>query len=324
MNLFIVGFCPIFKCPYVYRRLMAQQIRIDSSEYQRILEIDGIRRIIYPIIFRDANIEVRVGAWLGALNGNTQMGCSINVLHFLDTIDDETAARFLADPEVVHPQEGTAIETIVAYFNHKFEERAWNRICVKLTTNILTQQKLTEMFNMFHHILEPDTCMIVRYGRAVAEAIMFRPLRVNGTPFSAGHYVIVAKHQDGTLVTVDPLTSTRYVYDPATGVTDNFWRPWIASYINISILCVYDPDVVGGSPISIRNKGIITKPGAYIVPKNIMKQFENALINSVSCSLSDKIPRLTNQKKTSRGGRRRRQNKTHVKLKIGAGTKLNP
>jgi hypothetical protein len=313
---------------------MAQQIRIDSSEYQRILEIDGIRRIIYPIIFRDANIETRVGAWLGALNRDTQIGCSINVLHFLGVIDDETANTSLLDPEIVHPQEGTAIETIVAFFNHKFEEHGLNRICIKLTTNILTPQKLTELFNMFHHILEPDTCMIVRYGRAVAEAIMFRPLRVNGTPFSAGHYVIVAKHQNDTLITVDPLTSTRYVYNPATGVTDNFWRHWVASYIDISILCVYDPDVVGGSPRSIRNKGIITKSGAYIVPKNIMKQFDKALINSVSCSLSEKsniampiknTQRYKKQSNISRGGRRRRrQNKTHVKLKIGNGTKLNP
>ena len=311
---------------------MEQQIRMDSSEYERILEIDGIRRIVYPMIFRDANIEERMDAWPGALNGNTQIGCGINVLRFLDTIDDETANTSLTNPEIVHPQEGTSIETIIAYFNHIFEERQINRVCVKLTINILTQQKLTEMFNMFHHILEPDTCMIVRYGRAATEAIMFRHRRVNGIPFSAGHYVIVAKRQDGTLITVDPQMSTRYVYDPATGVTDNFWRPWIASYIDISILCVYNPDIIGGSLRSIRNKGIITKSGAYIVPKTIMKQFEKAFIKSDLCSLFEKsniampiknTQRYKKQSKISRGGRRR-QNKTHVKLKIGAGIKRNP
>ena len=300
---------------------MEQGITMVGVEYDRILEIDGVRRTVYPMIFRDANIEARIGAWQGALNGNTGMGCSINVLRFLDTIDDETAARTLADPEIVHPQEGTSVETIVAYFNHIFGERQLNRVCVKLTTNILTREKLTEMFNMFHHILEPDTCMIVRYGRAAAEAIMFRPRRVNGTPFSAGHYVIVAKRQDGTLLTIDPQMSTRYVYDPETGVSVNFWRVWstVNGYNNISILCVYNPDVVGGSPKST------IKSGTYIVPKTIMKQFEKALINSYSCSLSNKTPRLTNQKKTSRrGGRRRRQNKTHVKLKTGTEVKLNP
>jgi hypothetical protein len=299
---------------------------MDSSEYERILEVDGIRRIVNPMIFRDANIEARMLAWQGALNGNTQIGCGINVLHFLDTIDDETANTSLLNPEIVHPQEGTSMETIVAFFNNTTELQQSNRICVKFTIHILIREKLTEMFNMFHHILEPDTCMIVRYGRAATEAIMFRPRRVNGTPFSAGHYVIVAKRQDGTLITVDPQMSTRYVYDPATGVTNNFWQPWIASYINISILCVYNPDVVGGSPRSIRNKGIITKSGAYVVPKTIMKRFEKVFINPYLCPISDKIPRLTNQKKTSRGGktRRRRQNKTCVKLKTQAGTKLNP
>jgi hypothetical protein len=305
---------------------MAQQISIDSSEHERILEIDGIRKIIYPMIFRDANIEVRARAWLGALNGNTRIGCSINVLRFLDTIDNDTAARFLTDPEIVHPQEGTSIETIVAYFNIIFENNGIIRTCVKFTTNILTQQKLTEMFNMFHHILEPNTCMIVRYGRATAEAIAFRPREEDGTPISAGHYVIVANH-NGVLVTLDPHNSTSRYYNPDTGISVNFWRTWstVNGYNNISILCVYDPIVVvGGSPRSICNKRIITKSGAYIVPKNIMKQFEKALINSVSCPISEKIQRLTTQKKTSRGGKRRRQNKTHVKLKTGADAKLNP
>jgi hypothetical protein len=310
-----------------------EQIRIDSSEYQRILEIDGVRRIVYPMIFRDTNIEARIGAWTGALNGNTRMGCSINVLRFLDTIDDETAARVLADPEIVHPQEGTSMETIIAYFNHIFGERQLNRVCVKTTINILTREKLTQTFNHFNDILEPDTCMIVRYGRAAAEAIAFRPRNANGTPISAGHYVIVAKRHDGVLVTVDPQNSSSHHYDPETGVSANFWRVWSTDngYNNISILCVYEPaDVVeGGSPKSS------TKPDAYnvtkynvtkyIVPKTIMKQFDKALINSYSCSLVKKIPRLTNQKKTSRrGGRRRRQNKTHVKLKTGAEAKLNP
>jgi hypothetical protein len=252
------------------------------------------------MIFRNAHIQERVEAWPGALNGTTGMGCSINVLRFLDTIDDETAASFLTNPNFLHPEEGTSIETIVAYFNHIFQNNGIIRMCVKFTTNILTQQKLTEMFNMFNHILEPNMCMIVRYGRAVAEAIAFRPSNANGTPLSAGHYVIVAKSQNGTIVTIDPQNSSSRDYNPDTGVSANFWRAWstVNGYNNISILCVYDPNVVvGGSPRSICNKRIITKSGAYIVPKNIMKQFEKALINSVSCPISEKIPRLTTQKK---------------------------
>ena len=313
---------------------MEQQIRMDSSEYERIFEVDGIRRIVNPMIFRDANIEERMLAWQGALNGNTQMGCSINVLHFLDRIDDETANTSLLNPEIVHPQEGTSMETIVAFFNDTTELQQSNRICVKFTIHILIREKLTEMFNMFYNTLEPNTCMIVRYGRAVPEAIMFRPRRVNGTPFSAGHYVIVAKRQDGTLITVDPQNSTSHHYDPATGVTNNFWRVWstVNGYNNISILCVYNPDIVGGSPRSIRNKGIITKSGAYVVPKTIMKQFEKVFINPYLCNLFEKsniampiknTQRYKKQSKISRGGRRR-QNKTHVKLKIGAGIKQNP
>lgn len=313
---------------------MEQQIQMDSSEYERILEVDGIRRIVNPMIFRDANIEARMLAWPGALNGNTQMGCGINVLHFLDTIDDETANTSLLNPEVVHPQEGTSMETIIAYFNRIFRERGLNHVCVKLTVNILTPEKLSRLFHMFNDILQPDTCMIVRYGRAAPEANMFRPRHANGTPYSAGHYVIVAKRHDGALVTIDPQNSTSHHYDPETGVSDNFWRVWstVNGYNNISILCVYNPDIVGGSPISIRNKGNITKSGAYVVPKTIMKQFEKVFVNSDSCSLFKKsniampiknTQRYKKQPKISRGGRRR-QNKTHVKLKIGNGTKLNP
>lgn len=297
---------------------MEQGFALIDGKDEDIFEIDGVRRIVKPMIFRDVNIEDRAGVWPGALNGNTRMGCSINVLRFLDTIDDETATQVLADPEIVHPQEGTSIETIIAYFNHIFEKHQINRICVKFTINIPIQQKLTETFNYFNDMLEPDMCIIVRYGRAASD---LRPRKANGGLFSAGHYVIVAKRQDGTLTTVDPQNSISRDYDPATGVSNTFWQAWsdINKYIDISILCVYNPDIVGGSPRSAK------KSGAYVVPKNIMKQFEKALINSVSCSLSDKTPRLTTQKKTSRGGkRRRRQNKTHVKLKIGNGTKLNP
>lgn len=297
---------------------MEQGFALIDGKDEDIFEIDGVRRIVKPMIFRDVNIEDRATAWPGALNGNTRMGCSINVLRFLDTIDDETATQVLADPEIVHPQEGTSMETIITHFNNIFRIQQSNRICVKFTINIPIQQKLTETFNYFNDMLEPDMCIIVRYGRAASD---LRPRKANGGLFSAGHYVIVAKRQDGTLITVDPQNSISRDYDPATGVSNTFWQAWsdINKYIDISILCVYNPDIVGGSPRSAK------KSGAYVVPKNIMKQFEKALINSVSCSLSDKTPRLTTQKKTSRGGkRRRRQNKTHVKLKIGIGTKRNP
>ena len=294
---------------------MEKGIAVIDGKDEDIFEIDGVRRIVNPMIFRDVNIEDRAGAWPGALNGNTRMGCSINVLRFLDTIDDETATQVLADPEIVHPQEGTSMETIITYFNNIFRIQQSNRICVKFTINIPIKQKLTETFNHFNDMLEPDMCIIVRYGRAASD---LRPRKANGGLFSAGHYVIVAKRQDGTLITVDPQMRASYVYDPAIGVSNTFWQAWsdINKYIDISILCVYNPDIVGGS----------LKSGAYVVPKSIMKQFEKTLINSVSCSLSDKIPRLTNQKKTARGGktRRRRQNKTHVKLKIGAAIKQNP
>uniref|UniRef100_A0A6C0B5J5 Uncharacterized protein n=1 Tax=viral metagenome TaxID=1070528 RepID=A0A6C0B5J5_9ZZZZ len=299
---------------------------IDGND-EDIFVIDGVRRIIKPMIFRDVNIEERAVAWPGALNGNTRMGCSINVLRFLDTIDDETANTSLLDPEIVHPQEGTSIETIITYFNNIFELQNSNRICIKFTINIPIKQKLTETFNHFNNMLEPHMCIIVRYGRAASD---LRPRKANGGLFSAGHYVIVGKRQDGTLTTVDPQNSISRDYDPATGVSNTFWQAWSDTnkYIDISILCVYNPDIVGGS---LKNA---KKSGAYVVPKNIMKQFEKALINSVSCSLSEKsniampiknTQRYKKQSNISRGGRRRRrQNKTHVKLKIGAGTKLNP
>lgn len=317
---------------------MAQeQFGIDSLEYVHSLEIDGVRRIVKPMIFRNANIEARVAAWPAALNGTTGMGCSINVLRFLDIIDRQTAAGVLNDPNIVHPQEGTSMETIIAHFNSIFGNNGINRVCVKLTTNILTQQKLTDMFNMFHRILEPNMCMIVRYGRAVAEANMFRPRQADGTQLSAGHYVIVAKSQNRTLVTIDPQNRSSHDYNWVNGVSDNFWRVWSTDngYNNISILCVYEPDVEGGSPRSTHNKEIITKSGAYVVPKNIMKQFEKAFIKSNLCSTpslfeknnvampSKNTQRYKNQSKISRGGRRHR-NKTHVKLKIGIGTKRNP
>ncbi len=289
----------------------------NGVEYFTTLEINGVQRTVYPMIFQDANVEDRFDAWAGALNGNTKMGCSINVLRFLDTIDDETANASLLNPEIVHPQEGTSIETIIAYFNNRFREQEINRVCVKyFIGNILTPKKLTNAFNMFSHFLQPNSCIIVRFGRAVVEAKSFRPHQ-DGLPISAGHYVIVAKRRDGSVVTFDPQNKSERKYNQERGVSHNFWNAWsnINKYINISILCVYDPtDVVeGGSPKNTRTN----IAGPYVVPPTIMNQFGKALLDSYSCS-----------EPSRRGGKtRRRHHKTRttrIKLKTRAGTKRNP
>jgi hypothetical protein len=286
---------------------------IDTFNIDTIVEINGIQRRTQPIIFTDTQIERRLQTWTGALNGNTRMGCGINVLKFIRAIPHDEALTFLATPEIVHPVTGLSIHNMVLKFNLIFQQRNINRVVVYFSMPIRLRADLTAAFNYFNTILVPDSYMIVRYGRHVDPAQRGRredpeilQQYPEGVPLSDGHYVLVAKLHNGQLITVDPhISQTR----DSTVVGDNFWNAWQHNgYVSMEILQCYDPTVIAGGSSS----GSIIQESAYIVPKLVMKQFEKDLLASYEC-----VKPVNTRSKQSKSKAKRPliKNKTHSKSK---------
>jgi hypothetical protein len=292
---------------------------IDTFNIDTIVEINGIQRRTQPIIFTDTQIERRLQTWTGALNGNTGMGCGINVLKFIRAISPDDTLTFLATPEIVNPVTGLSIHNMVLKFNLIFQQRNINRVVVYFSMPIRLRADLTAAFNYFNTILVPDSYMIVRYGRHVDPAQRGRredpeilQQYPEGVPLSDGHYVLVAKLHNGQLITVDPhISQTR----DSTVVSDNFWNAWHHNgYVSMEILQCYDPTVIAGGSGSGSGSGsgIIIQEVAYIAPKQIMKQFEKDLLASYEC-----VKPVNTRSKQSKTKAKRPliKNKTHSKSK---------
>jgi hypothetical protein len=146
----------------------------------------------------NCNAEVRCANWLGAINNITTIGCGINVLAFLDEIDPENAKR---GSDLAKQQGGTPFEFIVEWFNSKnnFKVNSPNQFG-EWKRPIETLEDLTIFFNGVKRDLPINTCVLVKFNRNTNPS-----LRPQG--LSAGHYVLLSKHPDGTLWTYEPLTS---------------------------------------------------------------------------------------------------------------------
>lgn len=146
----------------------------------------------------NCNAEIRCANWLGAINNITTIGCGINVLAFLDEIDSENAKR---GSDLAKQQGGTPFQFIVEWFNSKnnFNTNSPNQFG-EWERPIETLEDLTIFFNGVKRDLPINTCVLVKFNRNTNPS-----LRPQG--LSAGHYVLLSKHPDGTLWTYEPLTS---------------------------------------------------------------------------------------------------------------------
>jgi hypothetical protein len=224
--------------------------------------------------FNKCNSLERCSKWLGPLNGNNKIGCGINILKFMDEIDENTANNLYIYATTTG--QGTPFNFIVDWFNKKMRNNKINVRVYEYIFNIGTVNKFTNFFNYLFSVLINNTCIMVKFNRDISKA-----KQRNLTP---GHYVLISKHDDNTLWTYEPIYSNinncvkkQFFY----GNHDKIQRMFNAFnnqfYISSSVLALTYSDTkyinVGGKKSDLN------------IYEHIEEEFIDSIFNSIECDI---------------------------------------
>ena len=198
----------------------------ENATNMRYFTGEGTRLVLLP----NCNADERCKAWLGALNGQTNIGCGINVLRFMGEIDEPNAQHGLVQ---AMGGQGTPFTDVVNWFNKKINKFGNNNTVIQeVILNIDSKENLTAYFNILIQNLTLNSCTIVKLNRNSDPR--YRP--ANTTP---GHYVLMTKDSNGDILTYEPIFSGPSKCDSRKykGVSDNFVNTYkTQGYITASLL----------------------------------------------------------------------------------------
>jgi hypothetical protein len=184
--------------------------------------------------------ETRCAHWLGALNGEKNRGCGINVLRFMSEIDDPTATQGLQTSLTRGPTTPGAFgefSDMLRWFNHKLHSvGSDDYIMERHDVPIETKIEIKSYFDLLKDNMPNNSCTIVKLNRT-DECMRRKNLHL--TP---GHYVLISKWSDGNLYTYEPLASSpgNCVKFPYKGtISDTFFNSYSSQcYMTASLLVV--------------------------------------------------------------------------------------
>ena len=259
-------------------------------------------------IIPECNAETRCDSWLGALNGQTNIGCGVNVLSFISEIDSINEKNLLNHAST--SGEGTPFQYIVNWFNEKLKNINVIDTIIEMVQPIHNKSGIELLFYSLDLKMTPNSCTIVKLNRHPDPSI--RPNRL--TP---GHYVLISKDSEGFLWTYEPITSTRSKCDRRKypgHVSDNFVKSYQnQGYITASLLGVNQ--IHGGMVTNTRKTTTIENDNntTFSIPKNIVDDFVLSVENTIVCTNKAGIKQKTRRTKE----KRRRTNKIRTKIRRG-------
>lgn len=303
-----------------------------------------LRRLV---ILPNCNADLRCSSWLGALNGETRRGCGINVLRFMNEIDDINALHGL--DRAINSGQGTPFSDIVDWFNKKLTnsrqsiDADGNTFFIyEQTIRINSKVLLEEYFKQLDYNLPINSCTIVKLNRHPDPAQ--RP--ANLTP---GHYVLMSKDGSGKLWTYEPYisTPTNCVKREYKGVSDKFYNAYQSQgYITVSILMTQatpasprpaSPRPVPPIPTAPRPAASRPAPrpssprpvpeeqtpmeigggkinSVFLMPKNTLGNLINDINNSIECK-NNKLSKRSKQTRRRKTTKRRKTSTSKEKRK---------
>jgi hypothetical protein len=273
----------------------------------------------YLAILPECNAPERCAQWLGAINGNTHIGCAINVLKFMGEIDETQSAIAVQQAEA---QGGTPFNQIVQWFNNKSGFTEDGDKYFKETSMLITRPRaLTAYFNLLIDKMPDNSCAIVRLTRNENETKRPRyPPLPNDSSIkylTFGHYVLMSKEADDKLWTYDPLMSTTEKCHKRQfiGITDKLWEAYYDTqkYETVSLLTLHDKTIQSGGGSEDLIKGV------YKIDNSLFNNFTKSIEDAVECGVGGKRRRKSTLKKWSKKtlatSRKKKRKKTLKKRK---------
>ena len=277
----------------------------------------------YLAILPECNAPERCAEWLGAINGNTHIGCAINVLKFMGEMDETQSAIAVQEAEA---QGGTPFNQIVQWFNNKsgFTYGVGDKYFNETSLLITRPRALAAYFNLLFDKMPDNSCAIVRLTRNVNETKRPRyPSLPNDSSIkylTFGHYVLMSKEANGELWTYDPLMSTTEKCHKRefVGLNDKLWDSYINTqkYETVSLLTLHDTTIQSGGGGEDLIKGV------YQIDKSLFNNFTKSIEDAVECSIGGRRRKSrsrrskrkkSSRRKSSRKRSRRRKRISNVK-----------
>lgn len=171
-------------------------------------------------VFANCNASQLSSNWQGATPSPRGYGCGINILRFLNEIDQPTFAQGLAHANYYS---GTTAEVLAKYFNDKLKANFFyaGRPAVNAFT---TRTSMESFYNTVKQALPDNTCIMMR---------LVGP--------NAGHWVLLSKERN-ELKTYDPILCPQGQTCPGKpyrGVSDNFFNAYKrAGYLTVEYVLV--------------------------------------------------------------------------------------
>lgn len=186
----------------------------------------------------DCGCKKRKDKWMGALLNRQDIGCAINVLVFLEAIDEHFGMGLIPtlDPRVGTPFSGV-IAAIQPYCGYPLQEQKHHFSDLKTLTEILDaiEEGLKDGIKNENHKYGnqcSDACTIIKLHRAVG---------------GVGHTVIMS-FEDGHMYTVDPQAETQAAISEGGGGKiirkrndAKIFKAWVNTFVAISVILAKVP-----------------------------------------------------------------------------------
>jgi len=236
--------------------------------------------------FHNCNASKRCARWLGPLDGNDRIGCGLNILRFLNLMDDNNARKYLKEAEE-NDGMGTPFSIIEYWINEKINDPGrYTKIVYEKKKDISSREKLSLFFHNLNIEMEDNSCMIALFNRD--------PDIEDKLNSTAGHYVLFSK-KDGILQIYEHLNSNYEncnVINYNDKLSENFLKTY-KGFESVSILfikyLIYDEEKY------------LNQQGGDKISGNILNDLINSIEENTECKSGSNISstvRFTTRKKS--------------------------
>ena len=241
---------------------LKEETESSDISFSELTDEKNKKNIFY---FKDCNASENCDKWLGPLNGIDNIGCGINILRFLNLIEDPEAEIMLneAKKELI----GTPFPVIVLWFNTNYKKKY---LFVEKKIDIKIKDDLIQFYNFIKEFMSDNTCMILKSNETI----------------HSGHYFLLSK-KNNELIRYEPLYSEKNncFKKIITDISDKYFNLFKDVYKSISLLYIVYNDKIHTSSSHSSSVDPLLSNLSGGNKDNIFNKFINSINNSIECNI---------------------------------------